>query len=84
MSFNKIFIIIVNFLPSWSFFSILWGLGTEHSGEEMKVKNFEEKNLKEKNVYYELSRCIEFKLDSTAPESEKCVLCPLYHTNNEM
>lgn len=48
MSFNKIFTIIVNFLPSWSFFSILWGLGTDHSGEEMKVKNFEEKNLKER------------------------------------
>lgn len=45
MSFNKIFTIIVNFLPI-DFFSIPWGLGTEHSREEMKVKNFEEKNLK--------------------------------------
>lgn len=43
MSFNKIFTIIVNFLPSWSFFSSPRGLETEHSREEMKVKNFEEK-----------------------------------------
>lgn len=28
--------------------------------------------------------CIKFKLDTTAPESEKCVLCPLYHANKGM